>query len=296
LANYTGRISFEKLLASIVPEELVELTNVRREEREVAELEKNPLLQEAAQKKAEDMAQKGYFAHTSPEGVSPWHWFKEVGYEYRYAGENLAVNFTKATEVDRAWMESPTHKENIINERFEEIGIATAEGEYEGREAIFVVQLFGTRKDTPTTALSVQREETPPPSEEESGEEVLGEGEYEKEEKEEDEKEDKESFAFMERVEDDETTLAIGSPESTLVPLRTTPGYTSFWERVLRDPGVFFGYVLLVFSAGLIFSFLLRKLFWKELKPSYVAVNEVLFLLVVLSGILTSHHVLQIFA
>jgi hypothetical protein len=89
------------------------------------------------------MVQKSYFAHNSPEGLTPWHWFKEAGYDFTYAGENLAVNFGDSIDVNRAWMNSPLHRANILNGHFTEIGIATAEGIYEGRPTIFVVQLFG---------------------------------------------------------------------------------------------------------------------------------------------------------
>ena len=55
-------------------------------------LAKSDMLQEAAEKKAQDMIENNYFAHTSPQGKTPWHWVEESGYDYRYAGENLAIN------------------------------------------------------------------------------------------------------------------------------------------------------------------------------------------------------------
>jgi hypothetical protein len=95
------------------------------------------------------MAQNGYFAHTSPEGKSPWYWFKQGGYVFNYAGENLAVDFSDSADVERAWMNSPTHRSNILNNKFTEIGVATAVGTLNGRQTTFVVQEFGTpaRKD-----------------------------------------------------------------------------------------------------------------------------------------------------
>ncbi len=94
--------------------------------------------------KADDMATKGYFAHTSPEGLTPWYWFAQVGYNYTYAGENLAINFNESKDVDTAWLASPTHRANILNSHYTEIGIATAQGMYKGVQATFVVQMFGT--------------------------------------------------------------------------------------------------------------------------------------------------------
>ena len=67
-----------------------------------------------------------------------------VGYPFKYAGENLAINFQDSKEVSDAWLASPEHKANILNPKFTEIGIATAQGMYSGKNATFVVQLFGT--------------------------------------------------------------------------------------------------------------------------------------------------------
>jgi uncharacterized protein YkwD len=133
-------------LAAIYTKTLVALANENREEISLESLTVNPLLEEAARLKAEDMAANGYFAHFGPDGSAPWDWIGKTGYQYAYAGENLAVDFTDSDDVDRAWMKSPTHRANILNARFTEIGIATASGTYKGKETVFVVQMFGTPK------------------------------------------------------------------------------------------------------------------------------------------------------
>ena len=130
-------------LAAVLPSVLVSLTNENRTSYKVTPLAVNPLLTRAAELKAEDMAARGYFAHTSPDGVSPWYWLDLVGYSYFYAGENLAVNFFESKDVSDAWMKSPAHKDNVVNKNYSEIGIATARGMYKGREATFVVEFFG---------------------------------------------------------------------------------------------------------------------------------------------------------
>jgi hypothetical protein len=89
------------------------------------------------------MAEKGYFSHTGPDGAQPWKWFREAGYRYEYAGENLAVNFNESEDVVNAWMKSPTHRANILKHDFTEVGIGVATGTYKGKEAVFVVQFFG---------------------------------------------------------------------------------------------------------------------------------------------------------
>jgi uncharacterized protein YkwD len=143
-----NKIFDEKItnLANIISAVLIDLTNFSRKEIAKNELVINEQLVLAAQLKADDMAQKSYFSHTSPDGKKPWYWLKEVGYEYRNAGENLAVNFVDSEDVHNAWLNSPTHRANIFRDNFTEIGIATAEGYYKGRKAIFVVQLFGEPK------------------------------------------------------------------------------------------------------------------------------------------------------
>jgi len=130
-------------LASILPAVLVDLANQDRSIQGLMSLTVNPILTEAAQKKANDMAARGYFAHTSPSGVTPWFWFKNAGYQFTNAGENLAINFYDSKDIETAWMNSPGHRANILNKNFTEIGVAMAEGMYQGRQTTFVVQMFG---------------------------------------------------------------------------------------------------------------------------------------------------------
>jgi uncharacterized protein YkwD len=131
-------------LAAVVTSRLVSLTNDDRSDSGLGALTVNPQLTAAAQAKANDMAAKGYFAHVSPDGRTSWTWFRDAGYSFSYAGENLAVDFTDSGDVNKAWLNSPTHRANIMNGHFTEIGIATAEGEFEGHKTTFVVQMFGT--------------------------------------------------------------------------------------------------------------------------------------------------------
>ena len=131
-------------LAAVISGVLTTLTNEQRIANNLPTLSPNELLEKAAQMQADDMATKGYFAHTSPDGKSPWYWLELAGYEYSYAGENLAVNFFESEDVAKAWMNSPKHKSNIIKKNFTEIGIATSTGMYKGKNAVFVVQFFGT--------------------------------------------------------------------------------------------------------------------------------------------------------
>lgn len=139
-------ISSEWLVSSILPAVIVENTNNERNSEQLNILRRNTLLDTAAQMKAEDMSKNSYFAHYSPEGISPWYWFDEVGYSFVYAGENLAIHFADSNEVVNAWMESPTHRANILDGNYTEIGVGTAKGVYGGIPTVFVVQLFATPK------------------------------------------------------------------------------------------------------------------------------------------------------
>lgn len=141
-------------LAAVLPSVLSILANEDRIVNNAIPLTVNPLLAQAAIKKAEDMVKKGYFSHTSPEGVLPWYWLDKVGYNYSYAGENLAVNFTDSKDVQNAWLNSSAHKANIIKKEFKEIGIGTAEGKYQGKDATFVVEFFGTPARSNTVAVA----------------------------------------------------------------------------------------------------------------------------------------------
>lgn len=131
-------------LASVLPGVLTDLTNADRATSNLSPLTRDAKLDAAAQAAAEDMAQKGYFSHVAPDGTTPWHWLQSAGYAYSYAGQNLAVNFTDSKDVETAWIASPTHRENIMKAQYTEIGFGTATGMYEGQEATFVVEYFGT--------------------------------------------------------------------------------------------------------------------------------------------------------
>jgi hypothetical protein len=136
--------SSDWLVGAVLPGVVAHLTNVERVNAAVGELTRNPLLDQAARLKAEHMAAEGYFAHNSPGGITPWYWFDQVGYVYAHAGENLAVHFNDSEEVVKAWMNSPTHRDNIVAGKYTEIGIGTAKGRYQGFDTVFVVQMFGT--------------------------------------------------------------------------------------------------------------------------------------------------------
>ncbi len=129
--------------SDITPNKIIALTNQARERMGLPALRVNKSLNEAARRKAADMFAFNYWAHVSPSGRTPWSFFQEVGYRYTVAGENLAKDFTDADSVVQAWMASPTHRDNIVDARFRDIGVAVVRGELNGVKTTLVVQLFG---------------------------------------------------------------------------------------------------------------------------------------------------------
>ena len=129
--------------AAISPAQLIKLANQDRAANYLAPLKENPKLTKAAQKRADYLASTGYFSYQDLQGNWPWHYFTESGYKFKYAGEKLARKFTDAEEVQKAFMASPTHKANILNVHYKEVGSAISidsEGNY------YVVEFYGTRK------------------------------------------------------------------------------------------------------------------------------------------------------
>jgi len=135
--------------------------NQERSNAGLKELKENELLNNAAFLKAQDMIGNNYFAHTSPQNVNPWHWLDEVEYQYKYAGENLAMDFSSADSVHKAWMKSKTHRENIMSDRFAEVGVAVLEGIIDGEVTRVGVQFFGTPLNETAIGEKIPLDENP---------------------------------------------------------------------------------------------------------------------------------------
>lgn len=148
ITSHTSRLSGQVLGVSsnITTSELLALTNSQRAQQGLAPLKLNSELSNAAAYKAQDMLAKDYWAHNSPDGTTPWVFVKSSGYDYLYAGENLARGFYTSSDVVNAWMASPGHKENIMSSNYDDIGFAIVDGTLTGDETILVVQMFGRSK------------------------------------------------------------------------------------------------------------------------------------------------------
>lgn len=131
--------------ASQIPAtEVINLTNQKRTAEGQLPLTENSLLTQAAVAKGQHMLENNYWAHVAPDGTEPWAFFGNVGYSYQYAGENLARDFTNPSSTVDAWMASPTHRDNLLSPRYQEIGIGVVEGDLNGVDTTIVVQLFGS--------------------------------------------------------------------------------------------------------------------------------------------------------
>jgi len=130
--------------SQIDPDKVVELTNKERLNTGVTTLKLNSELNQAALAKATDMLEHNYWAHISPTGTEPWYFVTQSGYKYQHAGENLARDFSNPTDVVKAWMASPTHRQNLLDGRYRDIGIAVMDGYINGVETTLVVQIFGS--------------------------------------------------------------------------------------------------------------------------------------------------------
>lgn len=125
---------------------LLEETNARRVAGHETGLMLNDKLTTAAQAKANDMAQKDYWSHNSPDGRTPWSFITNAGYHYQVAGENLAYGFANAEGAVAGWMNSPLHRENIMNGNYKDVGFGVAQSQnYQGQgpETIVVAEYGG---------------------------------------------------------------------------------------------------------------------------------------------------------
>lgn len=124
---------------------LVQETNERRSAQAQPPLELNAQLTKAAQIKAQDMVERDYWSHNTPDGNAPWEFVNNAGYSYSKAGENLAYGFTDEDDVVGGWMNSPTHRANMLDANYSEVGFGFAESpDYvDSGPSTIVVAMYG---------------------------------------------------------------------------------------------------------------------------------------------------------
>jgi len=134
----------------------LELVNDLRDKNNLADLNWNDKLAEAAQDKVNDIIANRYFEHTSPSGVKAWDFVLKNDYSYLYAGENLAIDYENVDDAFKAWINSPSHYKNLVSDKYEEYGFAQGEGDIEGHVANIYVQIFATRENSVKQFLSYE--------------------------------------------------------------------------------------------------------------------------------------------
>jgi hypothetical protein len=269
-------------LAAVFPSVLVEKTNRVRLAEAKPELAVSEVLTLAAQLKADDMAQKGYFAHTSPEGKTPWHWLQTAGYKYQTAGENLAVNFVDSSDVHNAWLNSPTHRANIVRDGFTEIGIATAEGTYKGKKAIFVAQFFAapskvsdTLAQRSTVAVSNLTPTVPATTSEPSLQtEVLG----------------------ADVVVEQEVFTTTGVVQTGATESLETVQSLSVLQEAASSPRTMLGSVLLVLATLIVLALVLKIFVKVRVQYPKLILNGILILLLIYGFTVLNQYVIGLFA
>lgn len=105
---------------------LLEATNSQRGQNGAGALKLNSNLALAAQAKAEDMVARNYWSHTTPDGKQPWVFVETSGYKYQKAGENLAYGFLTSEDTVTGWMNSASHKANMLDTAYSEVGFGFA--------------------------------------------------------------------------------------------------------------------------------------------------------------------------
>lgn len=132
------------ITSNVTKEEIVHLVNLERQTRGLDPLFEDSKLSIAAEAKGRNMFEENYWAHYSPSGKDPWSFILNAGYKFTYAGENLAKNFYTSSEAVSAWMNSPTHRDNILSNKYRNIGVAVVEGVLNGQTTTVIVQEFGS--------------------------------------------------------------------------------------------------------------------------------------------------------
>lgn len=143
---------------------LLEATNKARQDSSLPALSKNDQLDKAAQDKANDMAAKNYWSHNTPDGKEPWYFIEDTGYGYYKAAENLAYGFNTSKSTVSGWMNSPTHRANVLDPVLQEVGfgiVNVPSYQNQGPQTI-VVAMYGKPVTLPasTTAPTTPTQKT----------------------------------------------------------------------------------------------------------------------------------------
>ncbi|MCE7936597.1 CAP domain-containing protein [Candidatus Saccharibacteria bacterium CPR2] len=139
----TGQFQVLGYASNITQSGLLQYTNQERINNGLSSLNLNSQLNQAAQAKAQHMIANNYWAHVAPDGTTPWDFINSSGYVYVAAGENLAYGFDTSQGAVAGWMNSPSHRDNILNSTYVDVGFGIANGIFQGGENTVVVAMYG---------------------------------------------------------------------------------------------------------------------------------------------------------
>lgn len=142
---------------NVSSQNLLEETNKQRLAQSRPQLRLNNQLTLAAQSKAQDMVNLNYWSHNTPSGNPPWTFINESGYQYQKAGENLAYGFADSSDTINGWMNSQSHRENLLDKDFVEVGFGTASSNdfnHEGPSTVIVAMYGRSAHESPVVSLS----------------------------------------------------------------------------------------------------------------------------------------------
>lgn len=141
-----GKMQVLGYASNISVSDLYALTNTQRSSNGVGALSLNGALNNAAYAKAQDMFNDNYWAHTAPDGATPWSFISAAGYDWQNAGENLAKNFDTSNGVINGWMNSSTHRSVMLNSGYTDVGFAVMDGTLLGEQVTLVVAMYAVPK------------------------------------------------------------------------------------------------------------------------------------------------------
>lgn len=149
--------------AKINRQSLLDATNQQRLANRRHQLSLNLDLNRAAQAKASDMAKRDYWSHNTPDGQEPWVFIQGVGYTYQKAGENLAYGFATSPETVSGWMNSPSHRANLLDNAYQDVGfgIAKSSNYQRGGPETIVVAMYAKPVTASAPAASTLASATP---------------------------------------------------------------------------------------------------------------------------------------
>jgi uncharacterized protein YkwD len=128
------------LAAPTFEDQVLALTNGERSTAGCPALTPNAQLASAAKRHSDDMARTGNFSHTGTDGSTAAQRVTDAGYRFRVTAENIAAGQASAEEVVRAWMNSESHRANIVNCELRDLGVAHA---VDGGNKVYWTQEFG---------------------------------------------------------------------------------------------------------------------------------------------------------